>query len=129
MIEYVGVKKIKINSIHGNSKIGESYTRTDPHILQIAYEKVEKTKATKVVSNMADDDSFVVPKSGRQLHDKIYRENAKKITQRLPINNITDDILTLIGESHDNPFVQSVTMARGKQPIIILYTDFQILDF
>ncbi|KAL3861871.1 hypothetical protein ACJMK2_007885 [Sinanodonta woodiana] len=78
---------------------------------------------------MADDDSFVVPKSGRQLHDKIYRENAKKITQRLPINNITDDILTLIGESHDNPFVQSVTMARGKQPIIILYTDFQILDF
>ena len=94
----------------------------------MAYEKVGKKKATEVVSNMADDDSFVVPKSGRQLQDKIYRENAKKIPQRVPGNNIADEILTIIGELHDNPFVQSITMTKGKQPIIILYTEDQILD-
>ena len=78
---------------------------------------------------MGDDDSFVVLKSVPQLQDKIYRENAKKIPQRVPGNNIVDEILTIIGELHDNPFVQSVTMTKGKQPIIILYTDDQILNF
>ncbi|KAL3882438.1 hypothetical protein ACJMK2_028777 [Sinanodonta woodiana] len=77
---------------------------------------------------MADDDSFVVPKSGRQLQDKIYRENANKIPKTVPGNIIADEILTIIGQLHDNPFVQSVTMTKGKQPVIILYTDDQILD-
>ncbi|KAL3868378.1 hypothetical protein ACJMK2_041190, partial [Sinanodonta woodiana] len=58
---------------------------------------------------MADDDSFVVPKSGRQLQDKIYRENAKKIPQRVPGNNFVNDILTIFGELQDSPFVQSIT--------------------
>ncbi|KAL3880694.1 hypothetical protein ACJMK2_032914 [Sinanodonta woodiana] len=98
-------------------------------MLQIAYEKVERKKATKVVSNMADDDSFVVPKSDCQLQDKIYRENAKKIPQIVPGNNIADEMLTIIGELHDNPFVQNVTVTKGRPVIIILYNDDQILYF
>ncbi|KAL3832069.1 hypothetical protein ACJMK2_023747 [Sinanodonta woodiana] len=98
----------------------------------MAYENVGRKKATEVVSNMTDDDNFVVPKSSRQLQDKIYRrkeKNAKKIPQRVPGNNIADEILTMIGELHDNTFVQCVTVTKGKQPIIILYTDDQILNF
>jgi len=77
---------------------------------------------------MADDDSFMAPKSGRQLQDKIHRENKKEIPQRVHGNNIADEILTIIGDLYDNPFVQGVTMTKGKQSIIILYTDDQILD-
>ncbi|KAL3862879.1 hypothetical protein ACJMK2_008823 [Sinanodonta woodiana] len=91
--------------------------------------KSGEEEATKVVSNMADDYSFVVPKSDCQLQDKIYRENANKIPQRMPRNNIADKMLTITGELHDNPFVQNVTMTKGMLVIIILYNGDQILYF
>ena len=77
---------------------------------------------------MVLENSMDAPKSSRQVQDKLYRDiknSEKGITQT---QSVADEILYVLNQLEKNPFVQEVTMSKGSDPVIILYTHEQLLD-
>ena len=91
---------------HGNSgDSGKAYTRTDPKILQEAYQKIGQKKASEVVENMCNVDEMNAPKSTRKLQDKTLREkNKTKAHRSAPKNNMADEVLEMLNAVHDDAF-------------------------
>ena len=129
LVEYVGVNNNK-KTKHGNSiDSGKAYTRTDPKILQEAYQKIGQKKASAVVVNMCNVDEMNAPKSTRQLQDKILREkNKTKADRSEPKNNMADEVLQMLNAVHDGAFIQEVTVTKSKESVITLYSDEQLID-
>ena len=83
---------------------------------------------TDVVTDMALEDSINAPRSSRQLQDKIYREK-RKVSKQPTNHNVADEVLTVMGQIHDHPYVQEMVLTKGKQPVTILYSEDQMSDF
>lgn len=129
LIEYCGYNNTARKPSHGNSKSGEPYTRTDPAILQRAFQQSNHKKATEIVNDMCLDDSVSAPKCSRQVQDKIYRESKKHTqTKHTSHRNIADELLDVMSAIHTNPYIQEVTLTKNKQPIVIVYSDEQLKD-
>lgn len=128
-VEYCGHNNITCKSTHGNSKSEAPYTRTDPAILQQAFQQSQQKKASEIVADMYLDDNVSAPKTMRQVQDKIYRENNKnKHTNHTSRRNIADDVLDVMSEIHTNPYIQEVTLTKDKQPTVIIYSDEQLMN-
>ena len=94
LVEYVAVNNNKKTKHSNSSDSGKVYTRSDPKILQEAYQKIGQKKASEVVENMCNVDEMNTPKSTRQLQDKILREkNKTKAHRSAPKNNMADKVL------------------------------------
>ena len=103
----------------------EKYIRTDPNILEEAAMQCTSKPASEVCYQMSLDDSSLAPKYSRQIHDKKYRDS-KKTTQKT--HNIADEVLAVISQINENPFVQKIVLEKGKAPSVILYTKEILAD-
>jgi molybdopterin converting factor small subunit len=131
LVEYCG-KMPPNTKKHGNTKAydGAPYTRTNPNVLSRAAQMAKHKKVAKVFTELTEEDSFLAPKSTRQITDKIYHENKrKKDTAALGSRvNIADDVAVAIGALNSDPYIQEVILTKDKKPAVIVYSDDQLTD-
>ena len=126
IIEYCG-KFNEVVMAHGNSKDkNENYIRTDPAIIQKAYELSKEKKTYEVIEQMCENDSFQAPKNSKQIRNKKYRETSKEAPLK-PIN-VADEMYQVLCSIQTSDFIQQIIFTNKKRPITILYKADQIED-
>ena len=98
-------------------------------------EKVTGTSMVprKIYEQMVLGDSVSVPRDLKQVQNRKYLEN-KKARCPQPANschanrrkNTADDIITLLDQVHEHPFIQEVIQTKGKPPSVIMYLKEQL---
>lgn len=113
-MEYCGKFKETVVP-HGNSKDKEeNFIRTDPVILQRAYELSKEKKTMEVIEMMGENDSFQAPRNSKQIRNKKYRETTKEAPMKP--GNVADEIYQVLCSLQTSDF------------ITILYKTDQIQD-
>ena len=78
------------------------------------------------------DDSLSAPRDLKQVQNTKHLEQKKKRgkVSKDPYQNrrknTADDIITLINNVHDHPFIQEIIQTKGKPPAVILYLKEQL---
>ena len=98
-------------------------------------EKVTGTSMAprKIYKQMVLGDSVSVPRDLKQVKNRKYLEN-KKARCPQPANschanrrkNTADDIITLLDQVHEHPFIQEVIQTKGNPPSVIMYLKEQL---
>ena len=98
-------------------------------------EKVTGTSMAprKIYKQMVLGDSVSVPRDLKQVQNRKYLEN-KKARCPQPANschanrrkNTADDIITLLDQVHEHPFIQEVIQTKGNPPSVIMYLKEQL---
>ena len=122
-------------SVHGNSKsLSSEYVRTSEATKIKLMEKVNASSSPpkKIYEEMILDDSLSAPRDLKQVQNTKHLEQKKKRgkVSKDPYQNrrknTADDIITLINNVHDHPFIQEIIQTKGKPPAVILYLKEQL---
>jgi hypothetical protein len=135
VVEYIGIFP-NTPSVHGNSKSSNAeYVRTSEATKNKLIEKVSATSVAprKIYEEMILDDSLSAPRDLKQVQNAKHLEQKKKRCKvsKDSMNqnrrkNTADDIITLLNNMHDHPFIQEIIQTKGKPPAVILYLKEQI---
>jgi len=131
LYEYVGEMPTSLPP-HGNAKQTQAeYVRTKPDVMEgIRTELVQgRCKPRDVYARMtADNESFSRPRDNKQVRNVARSVKTANAEQFRTTGNAADEMQKLVGSVHDHPFVKEVCVRHGKPPIIIAYTEAQLID-
>ena len=88
--------------------------------------------ARTIYEEMVLDDSLSAPQDLKQVRNTKHLEQKKKRckvskdSNQNQQKNTADDIITLLNNVHDHPFIQAIIQTKGKSPAVILYLKEQI---
>ena len=116
---------------HGNAKKDGEYVRTHPKVMDSMRVALEHNERPGQVyeDHVIASNSFEVPRDEKQvrsLGSQVRAKKAKDVVGRKC--NLADDLLSVINGVQDHEFIQSVTLCKGKSPVIIGYLADQLND-
>lgn len=113
---------------HGNSKSGESYTRTHPAKIRNAAAQVGEKNGIANIDDICKENSPTTLKTAKQVQDRLYYEKKKQTATKtsVPRKNLTDDVICILGELNDHDFFQEVILSKNRPSLVILYNEDQI---
>jgi len=116
---------------HGNAKQDGEYVRTNPKVMDSMRVALEHNERPGQVyeNHLNAGNSFEVPRDAKQVRSLGSQVRAKK-SDAVSIKkcNLADDIMSVINGVQDHDFIQSVTLCKGKSPLIIAYLPDQLDD-
>ena len=116
---------------HGNCRKEGEYVRTNPKVMDSMRVALEHNERPGQVyeNHVIAGNSFEVPRDEKQVRSLGSQVRAKKCDNvTVKKCNLADDILCVINGVQDHEFIQSVTLAKGKSPVIIAYLPEQLDD-
>jgi len=131
LYEYVGEMPTNLPP-HGNAKQTQAeYLRTKPDVMEeIRTELVQgRRKPREVYARMtADNESFSRPRDNKQVRNVARAVKNTNSEQVRTTGNAADELQMFVGSVHNHPFVKEICVRHGKSPIIIAYTEAQLID-
>jgi len=107
---------------HGNSRKDGEYVRTNPKVMDSMRAALEHNERPGQVyeNHVIAGNSFEAPRDVKQVRSLGSQVRAKK-ADNVTVSkcNIADDIMCVINGVQDNDFIQSVTLSKGKSPVVI----------
>jgi len=111
-------------------KQSAEFVRTHPRVLDSMRVALEHRERPGQVyeQHVRDRDSFEIPRNEKQVRSMGQAVRCAATGAGQPVKNIADDLQHVINGVHDNDFIQSVIMNKGRSPAIIAYLPDQIAD-